>query len=211
MKRNRVLAMVLASLLLPLLVMAAGGGSDKNSRTDRAVAADSSYQTVISRNIFVPDRTVKTSMRIADFVPKFEKPTVPRAEKILTGIAMQGDDPVAFFEDSQTGETTLVAAGGALDDGKITCITFDGVTYCTGKVTRNVQVGETLSGAAASLASADATVPTTPTATSQTATETASGPTPATQTTGGTPPSAGASNENMSIEERMRQRRLKEQ
>jgi hypothetical protein len=151
---------------------------------------------------------------------------------VLTGIIQQGEDYVAFFEDTRTGKTTLAQAGAPLGRGQLVAIAMDAVHYrCAGN-TLKIAIGSTLTGASASLpkpAAPTSTVATAPPAaapaaptpaTAATATGAAPGatpaaPAPATASTtppAAAPPQAAPSGDTKdsgtaAILERMRQRR----
>jgi len=149
------------------------------------------YRVLSERNLFLRNRARPPSSHHA--------PTAaPAADTgdsriVLTGIIQQGEDYVAFFEDTRTGKTTLAQAGTLLGRGQLTTITMDAVHYtCAGNTTK-IAIGSTLTGAAASPGRAAA-----PTSTATTAPPAApAAPTPATAATAtgaapGTTPAAPA-------------------
>jgi hypothetical protein len=84
---------------------------------------------------------------------------------VLTGIIQQGEDCLAFFEDTRTGKTATVGVSEALGRGRLVLITQDIVHYaCDGDLKR-IEIGSTLAGTAASFPKP---VTTTTTATSTT-------------------------------------------
>jgi len=109
---------------------------------------------------------------------------------ILRGTMGRGTDYVAFIEDSRTGTTQVCQAGDTVGQANVTAVGRDGLTYEMNGQTVQAAIGDyvggTASGAPApSTGAAPGTAPAEPTAA----------------------PSGGA----MSIEERMRQRRLQEE
>ena len=141
------------------------------------------YRVLSERNMFLRNRARPPSSHPA--------PTAaPAADTgdghiVLTGIIQQGEDYVAFFEDTRTGKTTLAQVGALLGRGQLVTITMDAVHYACAGNTVKIAIGSTLSGAAASLPK-----PAAPTGTAATAPPAApAAPTPATvtQATGAAP------------------------
>jgi hypothetical protein len=148
------------------------------------------YRVLSERNMFLRNRARPPSSHPA--------PTAaPAADTgdghiVLTGIIQQGEDYVAFFEDTRTGKTTLAQVGALLGRGQLVTIMMDAVHYTCAGNTVKIAIGSTLSGAAASLPK-----PAAPTGTAATAPPAApAAPTPATvtQATGAAtaPPAAPA-------------------
>jgi len=173
------------------------------------------YRVLSERNIFTRNRARPPSTH---HVPT---PAAPPAGSdgdrfVLTGVIQQGQDCVAFFEDTRTGKTTQASLGDPLGRGQLTAITLDAVHYaCDGNTTKIV-VGSNLTGAAVSVArpatatSATGVLPAAAT-TAATPAMAATTPPPAgpSQATAGTPGGAKDSSAT-SILERMRQRREQE-
>jgi hypothetical protein len=187
------------------------------------------YRVLSERNMFLRNRARPPSSHHA--------PTAaPAADTgdgriVLTGIIQQGEDYVAFFEDTRTGKTTLAQVGALLGRGQLVTITMDAVHYACAGNTLKIAIGSTLTGAAASpgraaaptstAATAPPAAPAAPTpATAATATGAAPGatpaaPAPATASTtppAAAPPQAAPSGDTKdsgtaAILERMRQRR----
>jgi len=144
------------------------------------------YRVLSERNMFLRNRARPPSSHHA--------PTAaPAADTgdghiVLTGIIQQGEDYVAFFEDTRTGKTTLAQVGALLGRGQLVTITMDAVHYACAGNTLKIAIGSTLSGAPASPGRAAA-----PTSTAATAPPAApAAPTPATvaAATTGTAPGA---------------------
>jgi hypothetical protein len=159
----------------------------------RPVAQWDDYHLIIDRNIFSRDRT-RPSAR-TPYIPRPSRGSDP--EMILCGVAVQDGALIAFFEDDQTAATTKLGIGQRIRGGSIVGISLDGVDYQTAAGTRHVGIGQTLSGAVATLASTSAPSP-------------ASAPSDS-----GAAPTAGASSGTGDkalddIVERMKQRRLAE-
>jgi len=134
------------------------------------------YRVLSERNLFLRNRARPPSSRPAPIA-------APPADTgdgriVLTGIIQQGEDYVAFFEDTRTGKTTTLQVGAPVGRGQLTTITMDAVHYtCAGNTTK-IAIGSTLAGAAASLPK-----PAAPTSTAATAPPAApAAPTPATAT-----------------------------
>jgi hypothetical protein len=142
------------------------------------------YRVLSERNMFLRNRARPPSNRPA---PIAAPPAADTGDNriVLTGIIQQGEDYVAFFEDTRTGKTTLAQVGALLGRGQLVTIMMDAVHYTCAGNTVKIAIGSTLSGAAASLPK-----PAAPTGTAATAPPAApAAPTPATvtQATGAAP------------------------
>jgi hypothetical protein len=148
------------------------------------------YRIIVTRNIFARDRSASRPRP-----PSFRPPPARDAEEeiTLTGVVVQEDLCVAFFEDTRTGETILVPAGRTFGTGTVVSVSLDGVEYRSGETTRMLSLGENLRGMTVRAPP--------PGASSQPASMPSSAP-----ATGPSQPGAGTSD----ILERMRQRRLQE-
>jgi len=111
------------------------------------------YRLIVTRNIFSRNRSSPSPRRT---VSRQETPRVPEATLVLIGTAVQDDQPMAFFENSRTGQTTRLLPGQSLGGGTVVSIALDSVEYRAGDATRRITVGETLSGLSASLPSSTA-------------------------------------------------------
>lgn len=182
-------------LLLPagLVVFLAAGATPTGAPASRPSGSWDSYRLVVTRNIFARDRSARSRVR-----PVFSQPTTTygsgQQELVLFGVVVQDGLRLGLFEDTQTHQTVRVPAGQVVGRGTVVSVSLDGVEYRSGGATRNIAIGESLSGLpAAPRASAPTSLPA-GSATSGTAT----GP--------GEPADKGASD----ILERMRQRRAQE-
>jgi len=111
-----------------------------------------SYRVLSERNIFMRYRSRSSGNRPS---PGFSaRPPVATAEDylVLTGIVQQGEDCVAFIEDTRTGKTARLQPGDPLGRGRVTLITRDIVHYgCDGDL-RRIEIGTNFAGAAISFA-----------------------------------------------------------
>ncbi len=175
-------------LLIPLLAGAAVSKSPASAPASAPTSARATddYRIIIDRNIFTRNRrAISRSTSIIRMGPATNMGTV------LTGVAIQADEPVAFFEDVRSGETTKLAVGQSIEGGQIVSISLDSVEFKSGGMTRTVNLGENLQGVSAVFAAPPAA---------------ASVPAPATAAT-----SQPAIDKNTAdVIERLRQRRLQE-
>lgn len=216
MKRAWILLTV-GALLAGVLFIAAAEAARSYSRSrnnsnasQAAVAGD--YKLLVTRNIFLKDRTPPRSTG-----PSYVRPQRPRnveEDMMLRGTALQGGLQEAFIEDARSGRTMRVAAGDAIAYGKIDLVTKDSVTYRVGSTSRTIHMGDTLAGSSyappetpststgpVSTAPASTTEPTSaPDASSTT------GPAPAGPAPTAAPTPSGADD----VLKRLRERRLKE-
>ena len=156
----------------------AGAASPPASLPGTQPARLEDYRVLSERNLFLRNRARPPSSRPA-------RPAADTGDSriVLTGIIQQGEDYVAFFEDTRTGKTTTLQVGAPVGRGQLTTITMDAVhCTCAGNTTK-IAIGSTLAGAAASLPK-----PAAPTSTAATAPPAApAAPMPATATAAASP------------------------
>ena len=192
-------ALAIACLLVLACVAclwAAGPTATSSSKPapERAASWDD-YRLIVNRNIFSKDRRAPVSPQPPGPV---WKPQPPKESFALTGIAMQEGEPIVFFESSFTRETIRVAVGYTLGGYTIKAISLDGVEVRGASGARTITIGQSLDGQTAALGSTMAPpVVAGPTTTS--------GP-----TTGPAASGPGGDTSGMSIEEKMKLRRLQE-
>ena len=200
-------------ILLVFIAAGVAGGAGPAAATKPAAVAPTwnSYSLILSRNIFTRDRS---SRQRADNGSSIR--TRSGGELVLAGVAVQGPDQEAFFEDSASGETTRAAVGQNIGGGTIAAIRLGGVDITTGDSTRTIAVGETLSGRPAELKSLSAPPAASPPASSA---PPAAAPGQGSDSGEGefinaasrpAEESSAGGTATMSIEERMRQQRLQE-
>ena len=120
------------------------------SATSAPTASREDYRILSERNIFLRNRTRPTS----NYVRPGGGATAPSSSgddrTVLTGIIQEGQDCVAFFEDTRTGKTTQAKVDALVGRGRLAAITLDAVQYtCDGRTTK-ITVGSSLAGIAAS-------------------------------------------------------------
>ena len=162
------------------------------------------YDSIVNRDMFLRDRqrprdpsTQPTTMRAVE-----TPPDVPERRYVLRGIVIEDGQLRAYIE-STRGGVTRVAPGDSIATGHVIEIAIDAVAYAwpDGSV-KWVEIGQNLEGVRQSAPAPVATssgTPTSPSATSSGSTSGASGTTPG---------SGSTDTANMSLEERMRLRRL---
>ena len=145
-------------ILLPALAAAAPPPATPSTQPPQW----ENYRILSEQNIFLRNRA---RPMIGQYMPR---PVIAApsedARFVLTGIIQQGDDCVAFFEDSRSGKTIQTQTGDTVGRGRLTVITLDTVHYaCDGDLAR-ITVGSNLTGAAASprTTAAATTTPTPP-------------------------------------------------
>ncbi len=108
------------------------------------------YRLIVDRNIFSRDRTRRTVAARPSREPAATQP-VEQRHLVLTGVALQGEAPMAFFEDSLDGQTLWVRTGMPIGHGVVRDISFEGVTYRNGAGERIIAIGEDIEGVAVTL------------------------------------------------------------
>jgi len=195
---------VLAVLMIGLLAASAEAQNrrDRNSRDrgpDRSSPGSSAspvsddgtdkasfdrYKVLSEHNIFTKNR--RPTSRPTRDSRSDGPPPKPEVAFVLTGCVIENENRyAAFVENAQTGVTLRVSPGDSIATGKVTAIGFDFLEYETGGQKTRVEIGHNFTGSVASLATVMA-LPTT-------------GPT-----------TGPVDESNLSIEEKLRRRRLRE-
>ena len=206
------LRVTFAGLLLLCLGCASAFGETQQS----TAPSWEKYKVIVERNIFLRQRS--NYSRRPEFTHTTEMPMErPRSPVVLTGIIRQGNEHIAFLENTSTGVTLRVAAGSEYADGRIARIELDHIDYEKDDKTVTVPVGSNLQGEPATGAASFGERTdllqgggTTPPGEAPAETTNASAQPGAASSAATTPAAAGATSDAASILERLRQRRLKE-
>jgi len=143
---------------ITMLLLLLGQTAPAADEERRAESSYDRYRVVIERNIFSRRRGERRERS-----PEPARPIPPDPERsvVLNGVVQQGDDMIAFLEDSRTGVTIRARSGDSIVRGRLKALTLDYVEYeLEGRVT-TVRLGETLEGATPAPVSADAPSPAT--------------------------------------------------
>jgi len=106
-----------------------------------------SYRVLSERNIFMRYRSRPSGGRPSS-APSVRAPVATAEDYlVLTGIIQQGENCVAFIEDTRTGKTAQLQAGDPLGRGRLTQITRDLVQYACDGNFRQISIGANLAGA----------------------------------------------------------------
>lgn len=126
------------------------GRSDRSSSSsDRSSSSDSSaggatddYRLLVTKNIFVRDRTSRGPR------PDQPRPTPPAPERgmVLRGIVAQDQEQLAYIENLATNEVLRVMAGQKAGPGVVQSVGTDSIQFQAGEQVRKVQIGMTLEG-----------------------------------------------------------------
>ncbi len=185
-----------------------------SAKTDKSARAD--FSILVQRNIFDRNRRA----------PVVRKPQAPRTKPaytppkpvdadvyfVLRGIALEGSQFTAFFEDARSGKILQVRPGDVVGKGRIQAVNIDSAQYQRGEKLTVIPVGHTLTGSRAPSAGFETPAPS-PTASTARPTAPTTGSSATTQPTtapAGKPTSAPASSGPQDILERMRRRRQQE-
>jgi len=188
---------MLACLLLLCLGYAPAYGETQQS----APPSWEKYKVIVEKNIFLRERSNYDYRRRSEFTrTSFAQEERPKSAAVLRGIIRQGSEYIAFLENTSTGVTLRVAAGGDYADGRVARIELDRIEYEKDDQTVTVTLGSNLQGEPAAGASSYGQQ-TSMQQGESTEAEGSSGPA---STTSGEPGDAA------SIIERLRQRRLAE-
>lgn len=108
-----------------------------------------SYRVLVERNIFSRNRSRPFEQSVSK--PK-RPPPVPESYFVLKGIVKQGNEHIAFFENTRTGEAVKVRKGDNIARGSLKNLTLDYIEFGLDANTVKVVIGNTLEGKTSSAA-----------------------------------------------------------
>ena len=149
-------------------------------------------KSIFSRDRSRPDRTATTGQ-----TQPSAPPLTPEQSVAFRGVLCPDEEYVAFIENVQTGQITVVKHGDEIARGRVAGITLDGLQYDSGGKVLEIHLGQNLAGEIAASTSGG-TFSTSPAVASPGGTSGTTGT--------GTPPPSDAS--QAEIIKRMRERRL---
>lgn len=219
---QQLIRMTVILALAGVALAARGSAPGRSSTRAPAPAADADksvltdFSILLERNIFDRNRrppVVRTPQPPRPrpvYVPP--KPVDTDLYFVLRGIALEGSQFTAFFEDTRSGKILQVKPGDAVGKGRIPGVNIDSAQYQRGEKLAIIHVGHTLTGSRAPAAGFETPAPSPVASTSRTApsASTSSATTQPTTAPAGEPTSAPASGGLQDILERMRRRREQE-
>ncbi len=193
MKKSQFLNGPLACAALAILCNSTAMSQDRKSEFDEK------YGVISERNIFLRERSKprEPTTRETTRPTTVSAPESPEKQIILRGVVIEDNEFRAYFE-KVGGGMLRVAPGEALAMGTLAEIVIDAVAYEQSGHIKWIEIGQNLEGTRQKVISPVLVAPTT----AQTATPGASAEV---GTSGATPPASGGS---LSVEERMRLRKL---
>jgi len=117
-----------------------------------------SYRVLSERNIFMRYRSRSSGGRSSSGYSPRPPAVTGEDYLVLTGIIQQGEDCVAFVEDTRSGKTARLQPGDPLGRGRVTLITRDIVHYAYDGDLRRIAIGANFAGVAVSLAKPATTI-----------------------------------------------------
>ena len=210
-------------LAIAAAAMAASGSSPGRSakppaapstKADKPAKAD--FSILVQRNIFDRNRRPPVVRKPPTPRPKptYTPPKPVDADQyfVLRGIALEGSQFTAFFENTRDGKMLQVRPGDTVGKGRVQAVNIDSAQYQRGDKLTVIPVGHTLTGSRAPGAGFETPAPR-PSVSTAKPTAPSPGPSATTQPTtapAGAPTSAPASGGMQDILERMRRRRQQE-
>lgn len=164
----------------------------RGDRSDGREAMRERYELLLERNLFLKDRRPAPPQSERTARPPDAPPPVESLYVVIGLVEEDGGQVRAHVEDRRTGELLLLNPGDAIAQGVIESVDLDGVVYKAGEEQTRIAVGQDLRG------------------------QTGAPPaTPSAQPSSSSGDSAGSGNGSpseaeMSIIERMRQRRMQQ-
>ena len=112
---------------------------------DRAAPMDKSFEVLTQKSIFSRDRA-RASGAGANAQTRPVRVLSPEQSVAFRGVLCPDEEYVAFIENVQTGQISVVKAGDELARGRVAAITLDTLAYdADGKVLK-IQLGQDLTG-----------------------------------------------------------------
>jgi len=141
---------------LLLFVMAVSLFAVPLEAQDNEAPAVSRDELLVHRNIFMrnrrpprPANAVPVESPPHETVAPAPPPPPPGLNFALRGIALQGEDRVAFIEDLRTQESRRVTVGDEIADRRIRAIELDYIELAGGEQILRIDVGDDLTGSTA--------------------------------------------------------------
>jgi hypothetical protein len=190
-----------AAIAVALFSFGAALGAD-----DHPGSMDPSFDVLLKKSIFSRNRTRGGSAQ-ASTSPSTAPARVlsPEQSVAFRGVLCPDEEYVAFMENVQNGQITIVKAGDEIARGRVAAITLDSLAYDSGGKVHTIRLGQDLTGETAASGSGGAggyasTAPS------------AAGSVSGTGTSAAAPGAAPAGSDPAleAIKEQMRQKRLKE-
>jgi len=186
----------LTVLFVLVLASAASYTAPSTGAAGYSTAPFDSYQVLWTRNIFARDRSVPRKPLPVSTQPSTQPAAgINERRMVLKGVGLQGPVRFAFFEDSQADNRIKVSASQPFGDGTIVSISLDHVEYERDSSTTKVSLGEEVTSDFSALSSTPATTQPSPGSTQEATSR---------------PSDATGAGTNDTLEEQMRQRRLRE-
>ena len=172
--------------------------------SDRPPPMAKPYTVLLERSFFSKDgrsRSVPRSTTTVTTAPAV-KPLTPEQATVFRGVLCPDDEYVAFIQNVQSDQVSVLKAGDEIAGGRIAAITLDTLNFATGGKVHEIRVGQNLAGetVAASTSSSGST------GSGSTAGFVGSGSTGATSSAQSRPSDPAQA----AVEERLRQRRNSE-
>jgi hypothetical protein len=117
---------------------------DSGGKAGKKGGIDDQYKVLLDRSIFSKEKLKSPKQSTTKPATKRE----PQDVIVFTGVMVLDGDFVAYLENRQSGEGLAVHEGDALAGGKVSEISLDSLTYVSGSATRELQIGQNLSGQA---------------------------------------------------------------
>jgi hypothetical protein len=196
---DRAAAAALAGALLSFAGPARGGD-------DARRPMDPAFDVLLKKSIFSRDRSRGSGIPSTAPATGSARVLSPEQSVAFRGVLCPDEEYVAFMENIQTGQITIVKAGDEIGKGRVAAITLDTLSYDADGKVHPIRLGQDLTGETAATGGGGMTLSTT------------SPSVAGTTAPGGTPPAAGVSSPTggasspaaAAMIEKMRQRRLQE-
>jgi hypothetical protein len=132
-----------------LLACAAIPGRGALAAEDRGAVMDKSFNVLLQKSIFSRDRA-RNSGASATTAPAVARVLSPEQSVAFRGVLCPDEEYVAFVENVQTRQISIVKVGDEIARGRVAAITLDTLAYDSGGKVHQIHLGQDLTGETAS-------------------------------------------------------------
>jgi hypothetical protein len=131
-----------------------------NRRADNPPARmDPSFDVLLKKSIFSRDRSRDSGPASTSPATGPARVLSPEQSVALRGVLCPDEEYVAFMENIQTGQISIVKAGDEIGRGRVAAITLDGLAYDAGGKVHQIRLGQDLTGETAATGGGSYTTP----------------------------------------------------
>ena len=115
---------------------------------DRPAPMEKSYTVLLERSIFSRDGRSRSNPRLPSTTQAAPavKPLTPQQASVFRGVLCPDGEYVAFIQNVQTDQVSVLKEGDEIAGGRIAAITLDSLNFATGGKDHEIRIGQNLAG-----------------------------------------------------------------